>query len=144
VTRALISLGALAAIAVAVTLAARLQPPPRRPSPAAATARPAPSPPTSPPAPRVDRAALDRQDHSPVDQRRRETAAFDDRPLLAQLPLELAGVTIDIAGLAADTTATILRIDPGTRSRAYALGIYRQALAAYGDRGRGYRLEWAS
>ncbi len=69
-------------------------------------------------------------------------ALFDGRPLLTQLPLELAGVRIDIAGLAADRETTILSIDPGTRSRAHARAIYRRVLAAYRDAGHAYELEW--
>ena len=70
-------------------------------------------------------------------------SVFDGRPLLTQLPLELAGVRIDIAGLAADRATTLLSIDPGTRSRAHARAVYRRVLAAYRDAGHAYELEWA-
>ena len=69
--------------------------PPRRPSPAP---------------PRLTGAQINRQDHLRPAQRRRELRDGRTRPLLAVLPLELAGVRIAIAGIAADrrTTASVL------------------------------------
>lgn len=87
------------------------------PSPPSSTAT---RPPTSTPPPLVA-AQLDQQDRVGRLHRRRETLAFDRRPLLSVLPLELAGVGIEIAGLAADGRTTILRSRPvggvgGTRT----------------------------
>jgi hypothetical protein len=101
-----------------------------------------PVPTRTPVPPRLGRDVIDRQDRSTRRERERESQVFDGRPLLTQLPLELAGVRIDIAGLAADGETTLLSIDPGTRSRAHARAIYRRVLAAYRDTGHAYQLEW--
>jgi hypothetical protein len=141
-TRPLLVLVALAAIAGAVALAGRpLAGQPATPQPVATLATRTPT--STPAPPRLDHATLDRQDRTNSQQRRREQRAFDDRPLLAQLPLTLGGVRIDLAGLAADHRDLIVRIDPGARSRAFSLAVYRRALHALGDTGRGYRVEWA-
>jgi hypothetical protein len=108
-------------------------------------ARPAPTravrslvPARTPRPPALARAQLERQDRVDAAQRRREGAALDRRALLAHLPLALAGVTIDIAGLGADGRTTMLELDAGGRSRAYARAIYARALRTYGDSGRAY------
>jgi hypothetical protein len=137
-TRPLPLLAAIAATTAAIAFATR---PPTTRHDAATPATRTPS--RTPAPPRLDHATLDRQDRRSSQQRRREQRAFDDRPLLAQLPLTLAGVRIDLAGLAADHHDLIVRIDPGARSQAFALAVYRRALQAGGDTGRGYRVEWA-
>jgi hypothetical protein len=96
----------------------------------------------TPEPPKLGRDVIDRQDRTTRRERKRESRALDSRPLLTQLPLERAGVTIDIAGLAADRQTTILSIDPGTHARAHARAVYQRALAAYRDSGDAYELEW--
>lgn len=115
---------------------ATLSPPTRPPDTTAA-----PKPTATPPS--LTAAEVNRQDRVSATHRRRETRAFDARPLLAVLPLELAGVRIEIAGLAADQHTTILTIGAGPRGRRYALALYRRALAAYGDPGTAYAIRWA-
>ena len=127
---------ALAALALGTPTtpreAARSGSPPRPARPrATATNTPGPT--------RLSRARLNRQDRVDRARRRRETDAFDGRPLLGQLPLTLAGVTIDIAGLAPNGRSTLLTIDAGERSHAHARAIYEQALRTYGDPGRAYQ-----
>jgi hypothetical protein len=140
-TRSLLVLATIAATTAAIAFASRS--PAERPTAPRPVATPATrSPSLTPAPPRLDDATLDRQDRTTSRQRRREQRAFDARPLLAQLPLTLGGVRIDLAGLAADPYELIVRIDPGARSRAYALTVYRRALHSVDDPGRGYRVEW--
>lgn len=93
--------------------------------------------------PAITAAEADRQDRVGAMHRRREARAFDRRPLLSVLPLELAGVRIRIAGLAADDRTTILSISAGRRGRDFAEALYRRALAAYGDSGDEYTVQWS-
>ena len=60
-----------------------------------------------------------------------------------QLPVEQAGVRIDLAGLAADDWHVVLAIDPGEGSRADARRVLARVLRRAGDPGSAYRLEWA-
>jgi len=140
--RALLALAAVAALGAAVALSAQ---PSARPAPASpsrpATATPAAS--RTPAPPRLDRAAINRQDRVTRRHRVREAQVFDARPLLSRLPLTRGGVRIDIAGLAADDHATVLAIDPGQRPRAHARVVYWRELRRAGDSGDGYVLEWA-
>lgn len=99
--------------------------------------------PATPTPPALASAELNRQDRVNRAHRRRETRAFDLRPLLAVLPLELAGVRVDVVGLAADNRTTILEIAAGPRGRAYAEAVYSRTLSAYGDRGTAYTVRWA-
>lgn len=92
-------------------------------------------------APRPTRSQVNRQDQVSAAHRRRETRAFDDRPLLAVLPLELAGVKIEITGLARDGR-TELEVRPGPQGSGYARSLYRRALAVYGDSGNAYTVRW--
>jgi hypothetical protein len=117
--------------------------PAARPRPSQRDVAATPVPARTPVPPSFGRDVIDRQDRSTRRERERESQVFDSRPLLTQLPLELAGVRIDIAGLAADRETTLLSIDPGTRSRAHARAIYQHALAAYRDSGHAYEPEWA-
>jgi hypothetical protein len=139
--RALIALAVLAL--AAANLTATSDRPASRPRPSQRDVAATPAPTRTPVPPKLGRAVIDRQDRSTRRERERESRAFDSRPLLTRLPLELAGVRIDIAGLAADGRTTILSIDPGTRSRAHARAVYEHALAAYRDSGHAYGLEWA-
>jgi hypothetical protein len=139
--RALIALAVVALAASHLTATSDRPAPRTRPSQRDVAATPAPT--RTPVPPRLGRAVIDRQDRSSRRDRARESQMFDSRPLLTQLPLELAGVRIDIAGLAADRETTLLSIDPGTRSRAHARAIYQHALAAYRDSGHAYEPEWA-
>ena len=143
-TRALLGLAAIAATAAAITAGTGQPADPREIPP-----RPAPPAPAGAPAARVTpappvlgRETINHQDRTSRARRRREAAAFDARPLLTRLPLELAGVRIDLAGLAPDGHTTTLAIDPGSRSRPFARRVYRRALATYRDPGRSYRLRW--
>lgn len=103
--------------------------------------RPAPPTPTVTPSP-LTSTEVNRQDRVGRAHRRRETRAFDRRPLLAVLPLDLGGVRIEIAGLAEDGKTTILSIAAGARGQRYAEDLYRRALAAYGDSGADYTVRW--
>lgn len=98
------------------------------------------TPATTPPS--LTAAQINRQDRVSRAHRRRETRAFDRRPLLAVLPLELAGVRIEIGGLSADGRTTVLTITPGPRGRPYAEHLYWRALSAYGDSGSAYDVRW--
>jgi hypothetical protein len=98
--------------------------------------------PRSPTPPVVRAAAANRQDRTRRAHRRRETRAFDGRPLLAVLPLELGGVRITIEGLAADGTTVDLRVSAGPRGQLYARAVYQRALTAFADPGNAYRVRW--
>jgi hypothetical protein len=143
--RALLVLAALLTIAAAIALSAQSGKPPtghaERPGSPATTPTPAQT--RTPAPPRLDGAAINRQDRTTHQHRAREARAYDTRPLLSRLPLERAGVRIGIAGLAADDHTTVLVIDPGDRSRAHARNVYLRALRAVGDSGQAYVLEWA-
>lgn len=139
--RALIALTVLAL--ASANLPAISDRPASRPRPSEHDVAATPEPTRTPVPPSLGRDVINRQDRSTRRDRARESRAFDRRPLLTQLPLELAGVRIDIAGLAADRETTLLSIDPGPRSRAHARAAYERALAAYRDSGHGYELEWA-
>lgn len=139
-TRLAVLAGLFALAAIALQLP-DLQTPPSDPGVAPVT--PTPTPVATAPEP-LTAAQINRQDRTSAAQRRRETRAFDRRPLLAALPIELAGVRIDIAGLAADQRTTILELTPGPRGRAYAWAVYRRALAALGDSGHAYSTRWAA
>jgi hypothetical protein len=102
--------------------------------------RPAPTSTPAPPAVRPE--VIEDQDRVSASHRRREARAFDQRPLLNALPIERAGVRVDIAGLAADGRTTVLTLSPGSRSRAFAEQVYRRALAAQGDTAAAYRIRW--
>ena len=143
-TRALLAVALLATIAAALSIASRPGPEADRPPRVTPAASPrAVEPARTPAPPQLPLAALDRQDRTSAAQRRRESHALDDRPLLSRLPLRFAGVTIDIAGVDADEHTTALVIDPGPRTRVFASAVYRRALATYRDDGRAYRLRWS-
>jgi hypothetical protein len=144
--RALLALIAIATIAAALT-GRNHEPhadrPATAPSPApTATSTAAPRAVATPRPPALDHDAINRQDRTGQAHRAREARLFDTRPLLSELPLELADVRIDLAGLHRDGHTLILGIEPGPRSRAYALRVYQGALHTFGDSGSGYRLQW--
>jgi hypothetical protein len=142
-SRALFAVALLATIAAALTIASRPGPEGDRPRRVTSAASPRSiEPARTPGTPQLPRTALDRQDRTSAAQRRRESHALDDRPLLTRLPLRFGGVTIDIAGLAADGHTSTLVIDRGPRTRVFASAVYRRALATYHDDGRAYRLRW--
>jgi hypothetical protein len=138
--RTLIALAVLALAASNLTATSDRPASRPRPSQRDGTATPVPMRTLMPP--KLGRDVIDGQDRSNRRDRERESQVFDGRRLLTQLPLERAGVTIDIAGLAADGQTTILSIDAGTRARAHARAVYQRALAAYRDSGDAYELEW--
>lgn len=108
--------------------------------------RPVTEPPIATPSatpPLLSAKAADRQDRVDDAHRRRETRAFDDRPLLAVLPVTLGGVRIAIEGLSADGVTTELSISAGSRGREYAEAVYRRALVAFGDSGDAYAVRWS-
>jgi hypothetical protein len=117
----------------------RVDRPEGEPSPPAATATRVPSA-TPTPAAAGQIAAQDRL--TPA-QRRRDRVALARRRLVEHLPVALAGVRIDVAGIAADGRRTLLELDPGPRGRRFALALYHQALHVYNDPGRDYQLRWA-
>ncbi|MDQ8045447.1 MAG: hypothetical protein REI11_12650 [Patulibacter sp.] len=82
------------------------------------------------------------QDRPSVLQQRREAQAMKRRPLLDHLPLTVGGVTIEIGGLARDDKTVLIDAVLGDRSVADARAIYEDALAAFNDRGRRYRLRF--
>jgi hypothetical protein len=82
------------------------------------------------------------QDRLTPPQRRRDLVALARRRLSEHLPITLAGVRIDVAGIAADER-TLLELEPGQRGRRFALALYHQALHVYNDPGRDYQLRWA-
>lgn len=84
-------------------------------------------------------AEINRQDRVGRAHRRRETRAFERRPLLQRLPVVSQGVTIDIGGLAADGRTTVLTISIGPGSRRHAIGVYRRWLRRTRDTGEAYR-----
>ena len=99
-----------------------------------------PTPTPAPPA--VSVPALERQDRVPSRRRHDESAANDQRPLLTQLPLTRAGVSIDITGLHADGRHTLLTIHHPRSSRRDARSVYQQALRTARDSGRAYRIRY--
>lgn len=115
------------------------------PGPTGPMERPAATPPESrtPAPPRLRRDAINTQDRTTQRHREIESQAFDSRPLVSRLPIARAGVRIDVGGLASDDRHTVLSIDPGARTRAYAREVYRRALRHAGDPGSVYVLEWA-
>ncbi len=132
-----VALTALVLVAIAV-----LELPDRDPAPRGApTARATPTATATPPGPppRASRAQINAQDRLTHAQRTREQRQVAARRLLDHLPLELAGVRIDVAGIAPDRRRTLLELRPGSRGRDFALDLYRQALATYGDSGRAYQ-----
>jgi hypothetical protein len=111
------------------------EPPPPRP-PAATGARvltPTPRPATA--------RQIAAQDRLTPHQRRRDRAALARRRLIEHLPVTLAGVRIAVTGIAADGRRTLLELDPGSRSRRFALALYHQALRVYNERNRDYQLK---
>lgn len=99
--------------------------------------------PTSTPAPPVlPRRTLDRQDQAARARRRAEGAANDRRPLLTQLPLTRAGVTIDLVGLDRDERHALLAIRHPHHTRSAARAVYRRALRTARDTGRAYRVRY--
>lgn len=109
----------------------------------------APAPTTTPaptskpaPAPRPPKAAeINTQDRTSRTHKRRESEAMDSRPLLDRLPLTVGDVTISIQGLAPDGKTTLLRVDAGEGTAEHARAVYRDALHAYQDSGRAYKIE---
>jgi hypothetical protein len=97
------------------------------------------SPPATTP---VTRARVAAQDRLSVRERRHEAAASQRRRLLDQLPLQLAGVRIDIAGISTDGRRTVLLVRAGRHSRRFARAAYRHALRVYRDPGRSYEPRW--
>lgn len=98
--------------------------------------RPTPAP------PRLDSRTINQQDRTNPAQRRREHRDAARRPLLAVLPINLAGVRIGVGGIGADGRTTTIAIDAGRRGRRYAAALFARALAAYGDSGAGYSVRW--
>jgi hypothetical protein len=139
-TRALLALAILAAIAAAVALST--PPTTRHAAPAQPRRTLTPEPTRTPAPPELPVRAINGQDRTSAGHRAREARAFDSRRLLARLPLQRAGVRIDLAGLAPDEHTTILSIDPGGRSRAHAQAVYARELARAGDPASAYALEW--
>lgn len=92
--------------------------------------------------PQLDRQEINEQDRTSAAHRRRELRDAAARPLLAVLPVELAGVRMAVDGIAADDRTTTIAIDPGQRGRAYASALYRRAMTAYGDPGSVYSVRW--
>lgn len=82
---------------------------------------------------------INRQDHPSQQLERRQRAAARARPMLPALPLRSDGVTIEIAGLAADRRTTLLRVSARLGGHAHALAVYRRELDRYGDSGHRYR-----
>ena len=99
-----------------------------------------PTPTPAPPALSVP--ALGRQDRPASRQRHAESAAHDQRPLLTQLPLTRAGVSIDITGLHTDGRHTLLTIRHVRSGRRHARAVYQQALRTARDSGRAYRIRY--
>lgn len=137
----------LLATAAALTVLAALTAtsgPERAERPVASTPAPpdrTPAPIVTPVPPRLSRREVNRQDRITDAQRHRESRALDDRPLLAELPLDLGEVTIDLAGQAPDQRRALLTLtgpDEHTARRAY-----RQILRALGDPGTAYAVRWA-
>jgi hypothetical protein len=83
------------------------------------------------------------QDRLTARQQRHETVGLQRRRLLEHLPIELAAVRIDIAGISADGQRTALLLHARGHSRHFARMVYRQALRTYGDSGHAYALRWA-
>lgn len=133
-----VALTALVVVAVVVLeLPDRTAPP--RPVPTARVTPTATATPQGRP-PRASRAQIAAQDRLTRAQRARERRLVAARRLLDHLPLELAGVRIHVAGIAPDGRRTLLELRPGPRGRDFALTVYKQALATYGDSGRAYQL----
>ena len=95
-----------------------------------------------PPAPRLSRRQVNRQDRVPAAQRRAEAHDGRERPLVALLPIALAGVRLDLTGVSPNGERTVISIEPGSRGRAYAAALYRRALAALDDGGHAYLVRW--
>jgi hypothetical protein len=106
--------------------------PPSSTTPLARAARPRP----------VTNALVRAQDRPSLHQRQHEAAALQHRRLLDHLPLQLAGVRIEVAGLSADGRRTALLVRAGRHSRRFARTAYRQALHTFDDSGRAYELRW--
>jgi hypothetical protein len=130
---------ALLILAAAIVLQ-RADKPPDEPSPRpAATTHRVPAPTPTP----ATAGQIAAQDRLTPRQRRRDGDALAQRRLIEHLPIALAGVRIDLAGIAADGRRTLLELHPGTRGRRFALALYQQALHVFNDRGRRYQLRWA-
>jgi hypothetical protein len=141
---AVIVLLGLAAITVAAIAAAAGPdegdhlPPTATISPRREVGEPAPT-----PAPlTISRRQLDRQDRVNHARRRTESAPDDRRPLLTQLPLTRAGVTIDLVGLHHDGRHALLTVRHPHRTRRHARVVYRRALQAAGDTSHAYRVRY--
>lgn len=97
---------------------------------------------TPPRLPEYSREQVNRQDHSTAQQRHREQAAMEDRPMLDHLPLEIGDVEISVYGLAADDRHTVLQIS--APDEAAGRDAYRAALRSYGDRGTAYETRYVT
>lgn len=124
-------------VAVAFSLSLQKQTTPGSPrvtSPTPAEAR-------NPDPPRLTRDQINEQQRVQPAQRRSESRAFDQRPLLSQLPMTRAGIRIDIGGLAADGQRTLLTVSVGRRPPSVARRVYREALLETRDPGTAYVVE---
>jgi hypothetical protein len=127
---------ATGAIVLAVTLALAG---PKRAAPGSPVGRPpAQDPARTPTPPRLNREQINEQERVAPEQRRQESMAFQDRPLLQHLPLTRAGVKVDIGGLAPDGHRPMLTLSLGERTPGFARRIYRRALRQTGDDGDSY------
>jgi hypothetical protein len=88
--------------------------------------------------PVLSSAEVNSQDRFTTREKRRHEQAHDSRPLLRRLPLSIDGVSIDVAGLAADNKTTILRVVRGRHTPKEARTAYRRALRRAHDTGNAY------
>lgn len=133
--RPLIAIALLGLVALALAVLRDHGAPERPSSPPAATTTPAP--------PELHPATLDGQDRVSRARRHAEAQVFDARSLLSELPATRDGIRVDVGGLAPDDQTTILVVDPGSRTRVHARNVVTELLHRTGDRGHGYRIEWA-
>jgi hypothetical protein len=141
---AVIVLLSIAAITIAaIAAAARPDEGDQRPRPATTSPRREVGEPAATPAPpTISPRQLDRQDRVNHARRRTESTADDRRPLLTQLPLTRAGITIDLVGLHRNGRQALLTVRHPHRTRRDAHVVYRRALQAAGDTGRAYRVRY--
>jgi hypothetical protein len=90
------------------------------------------------PSPAASSAEINKQDRWTKKEAREHLEAYERRPLLQQLPYVDDGISIDIAGLAADNETTILTVATPGATGAEARARYRQVLRRFGDSGRAY------
>ncbi len=101
-----------------------------------AVAPPAPAP------PKLSPDQINKQDRFTAAEKRAQSHAMDSRPLLDHLPYVQDGVTVDIAGLAADNKTTILSVTTRTRTKQQAAATYQQILKRFKDPGTAYKVRY--